>query len=296
MRVTYIGEGAHGLTNGETYWMSGEMEGPNGQGQMILVNELWQLKSDFMPAEQDSAPPPPSTESVPKVAGPKRIPDAWSYSAYSMWEECGFRYEGVKVLKMPDAPGPGMAEGQTFHTEVAAYIMGHRQTLPTRPIHKDILPVVEHLRAIDTPKTVEQQWGITKDWKTTGWFSRDAHKPTWLRIVLDAGLTYPDDTGDVVDWKTGKRYDHNDDQMEIFAAGYLTYRPWLKHITTRLEYVDTGQEEIAEFTAKEAQQLQVKWTEKARIMLADRDFTPKPGFRCKYCVRAKSAGGDCVFG
>lgn len=289
MRVTYIGEGAFGLVTNETYWMSGEME--SGGVDMILVNDLWQRKADFVPAAQDSEVP---LEKPP--AGPRKIPDAWSYSTFNMWEECPKRYEGLKIMKLGDQAGPGMAEGDAFHKQVARYIMDPSAGLPARPIHKDALPVIQGARSLDVPKTVEQQWGITPHWKQTGWFSRDPKKPTWLRVIVDLGMTYEDDTGEVVDWKTGKRYDHNDDQMEVFAAGYFVYRPWLKHVTTRLVYVDTGQEEYAEFPAKDAEKLQEKWSAKAREMLTDREWPARPGFRCKFCPRAKSAGGDCAFG
>lgn len=224
-----------------------------------------------------------------------RYPDAWSYSAYAMWEECPKRYEGVKVLKMGDQAGPGMAEGNEFHKQVADYIVRPAAPPPTRPIHRDIQPVVEQLRAMES-KTVEQQWGLTSDWRQTGWFSRDPRKPTWLRVILDVGLLYPDDTAEVIDWKTGKRYDHNDDQMEVFAAGVFSYWRHVRHVTTRLDYVDSGQEEVAEFDAKDADALRAKWSDKAKAMLADRTFPARPGFRCKYCVRARQNGGDCAFG
>lgn len=141
-------------------------------------------------------------------------------------------------------------------------------------------------------KQVEQQWGFTDCWKPTGWFAKD----TWLRVVLDVAVIYPDLIAEALDWKSGKRYGHNDDQMELFALAVMCQFVPVKHVTTRLVYVDTGEEEFAEFPVHHKQRLIDKWMKKIRPMFEDTTFSPRPNDKCKYCPLAKSISGKCAFG
>lgn len=226
---------------------------------------------------------------------PVRYPDAWSYSAYADYQLCPFKYHGRKILKLPEAPSPSLVDGRVFHDQVAKHITVPGAPAPDRPIHKRIQPIVEQLRQMDD-KIVEQQWAFTPQWKSTGWFSRNPQKPTWLRVILDVGLVYADDTATVVDWKTGKQYSTNQEQMEIFAVATFNYFPSVKALDTRLLYVDSGAEEVAEFKRSEEAALRAKWEEKARVMLSDRTWAPKPNDKCHFCVRARQNDGDCRFG
>jgi hypothetical protein len=226
--------------------------------------------------------------------GPQpRLPDAWSYSAWSDYDLCPLKYHGRKVLKLAEPPSAALEDGNKFHHQVAAHV-SQGGPLPERPIHKNILPLVAQIRDMED-KVVEQQWGFTSQWKPTGWFTKGA-KATWLRAVLDVGIVYEDQTATVVDWKTGKRYSSNDDQMELFAAVTFSYFPHLVSLETRLLYVDSGQEEQAEFNRSELPGLIDKWEGRARTMLSDRDWKPKPNDKCHFCVRARQNGGDCKFG
>jgi hypothetical protein len=224
-----------------------------------------------------------------------RYPDAWSYSAYSDYALCPFKYHGRKILKLPEPPSDALAQGNAFHQQVAAHITQPDAPAPARPIHARIAPIVAQLRETED-KVVEQQWAFTPAWKPTGWFSRNTTKPTWLRVVLDVGVAYPDATAIVGDWKTGERYDTNDEQMELFALATFAYWPHVKEVETRLWYVDNGHEEPAEFKRSEEASLRAKWEERARVMLADRTWAPKPNAMCRFCVRSRQSGGDCRFG
>lgn len=225
----------------------------------------------------------------------RRYPDAWSYSAYADYAQCPAKYEGRKVLKLHEEPGPALLDGRVFHDQIAAHITEPGAPLPDRKIHARLMPVVEQLREIDD-KIVEMQWAYTKDWKPTGWFAKGPGKATWLRVILDVGVVYPDKTAHVGDWKTGKRYDDNDEQMELFALATFAHSPWVQEVETRLWYVDNGHEEIAEFKAAEIPSLRAKWEARAQTMLSDRTFTPRPNDKCHFCVRSRQSGGDCKFG
>lgn len=226
-----------------------------------------------------------------------RYPDAWSYSAWSDYSLCPLKYHGRRILKLPEPPSTALADGNLFHQQIARHIgdgLGEPGPAPDRPIHARLLPIVAQLREIDD-KMVERQWAFTSAWKQTGWFSR-APKATWLRVVLDVGVVYPDATAHVGDWKTGKRYATNDEQMELFALATFAHAPHVNEVETRLWYIDNGHEEIAEFTRAEEAPLRAKWEGRAQKMLADRTWTPKPNDMCRFCVRARQNGGDCKFG
>lgn len=223
-----------------------------------------------------------------------RYPDAWSYSNWEVYDRCPKQYEGRKVLKLPEPVSDALQDGRDFHDQVAKYITRPSAPLPTRPIHARIRPIVEQLRETED-KIVEQQWAFTVNWKPTGWFQK-APRAAWLRVILDAAVVYPDKTSIVGDWKTGKRYDSNDDQMELFALAIFAHSPWVQETETRLWYVDNGHEECAQFTQAEAPALAAKWEDRARRMLADRDFVAKPNDKCIFCIRSRHKGGDCAFG
>lgn len=228
------------------------------------------------------------------MTGPVRYPEAWSYSAWSDYDLCPFKFHGRRILKLPEPPSPAPEDGDKFHKQIASHIMRDDAPAPDRKIHARIAPVVAQLRTIEE-KTVEQQWAFSKTWQPTGWFSR-APKAAWLRVVLDVGIAYPDNTAHVGDWKTGKRYESNDEQMELFALAVFANWRWINEVETRLWYVDNGHEEVAEFKRSEEASLRAKWEERAQRMLSDRTWTPKPNDKCHFCVRARQNGGDCRFG
>lgn len=223
-----------------------------------------------------------------------RLPEAWSYSAWSDYDTCPSKYHGRRVLKLPEPPRKALDDGNRFHNQVAKHITEPGAPAPERPIHARILPIVAQLREIEE-KVVEKQWGFTRAWKPTGWFSRGI-TATWLRVVLDVGIPYQDGEAIVGDWKTGKRYASNDEQMELFAIATFAQFSWVNSVDTRLWYVDNGHEECAGFKRTELASLTAKWEARALTMLADRTWAPKPNDKCGFCVRARQNGGDCRFG
>lgn len=222
------------------------------------------------------------------------FPTAWSYSNWEVYDRCPFQYHGRKVLKQPEPVSDSLQAGRDFHTQIAHFITLPDAPVPERPVHDRIKPIVLQLRDTED-KVVEQQWAFTRQWKPTGWFAKQP-KAAWLRVILDVGVVYPDKTAIVGDWKTGRRYDSNDDQMELFALAIFAHSPWVEEADTRLWYVDGGEEICKGFKITEAPALAAKWEERAERMLADREFVAKPNDKCKFCIRARSGGGDCKFG
>src|SRR5262245_51001335 len=130
---------------------------------------------------------------------------AWSYSRLSLWEQCPLAFKLKHIDKVKEEQSPAMARGDKIHKSAASYITGQSALSPE--LGKFNVLLTELQRMPPDVKVVEQQWGFTKNWRATGWFGSD----TWLRVILDAAVVYPDGTADVIDHKTGKQYETNRD-------------------------------------------------------------------------------------
>ena len=219
---------------------------------------------------------------------------AWSYSRYETYARCPLQFKLRYIDKLEEPKSPAMERGNVIHQGIARWLTGMAEALPREAF---ALPRMEALllevRAIpDADKMVEQQWGYNASWAPTGWFGKD----TWFRSVLDVGVMYADLTFEALDWKTGKRYGSNDDQMETQALAAKARLKATQHITTRLVYLDSGHEEFAEFPAHVIPSLQTKWESKVAPMFVDEVFAPRPNDKCRFCHFSRSNGGPCAFG
>lgn len=225
---------------------------------------------------------------------------AWSYSRWGDYERCPLYFKEKHVAKsFKDAGSAAMDRGNDIHKGTAAWLSGKTEGLPREAFQNPRAEkILMELRAMPG-LMVEQQWGFDAHWKPTGWFDSRGQAPTWLRVILDVGVLYDDMTAEAIDWKTGKRYGSNQDQMELFAVGVMCKIVPVKHVTTRLVYLDEkGKdiEDIEEFPATHKQRLIDKWTKKVEPMFTDKVFAPRPNDKCKWCPLARSKGGKCAFG
>ncbi len=215
---------------------------------------------------------------------------AWSYSRYATYATCPLQFKLSVSDGNKSPPSAAMERGLKVHRDLAAYLEGNG---PLPPVVKNPYQVKLYAEMAAYPeKLVEHQQGFTKQWKPTGWFGKD----TWYRQVYDAALLYDDMTAEAVDHKTGKKYGSNAEQMELQALSLMCqYKP-VTHVTTRLIYVDSGEEDIAEFPATEREALKAKWEQKVSSMFNDTIFAPRPNDKCKFCHFSKSNAGPCKFG
>lgn len=231
---------------------------------------------------------------------------AWSYSAYANYVLCPLQFKLRKIDKLPEPQAPALERGNTIHVGVAKFISGKTEACPPEAMaHANMADLIHQLRAIpDADKQVEQQWGYGADFTPTTWFNRAGQPDVWFRSVLDAGVMYDDMTYEDVDWKTGKRYaQSNDDQMETQALSVMMRFKPVKHVTTRLAYLDAGGAlgsstgfEFGEFPATQKQSLADKWRKKVEPMFSDTTFAPRPNDKCKWCHFSRSNTGKCAFG
>lgn len=218
------------------------------------------------------------------------IPNTWSFSRWQTWDKCPFAYKAKFILKLPDPPSPAMERGNKVHKAIDAYLTG-RGPLPPEvksPFHRQLYDEMrQHER-----KMVEQKWGFTKSWRSTGFFD---NKSVWLRAICDVVLLYDDDSVEVVDHKTGKKYGHNDDQVELFAlTTFMQFGQQAKNgVRTRLIYLDSDQEDVSMFDHAAVEGLRAKWNNRADDMLSDRRFISRAGCRCRWCEMKRAGEITC---
>ena len=221
---------------------------------------------------------------------------AWSYSRYSDYKQCPAKFKFKHLMRLPDPGSAAMQRGNAIHKMAEDYVKaGGRKKPKLPPELKNVAAEVEHCRAMGA--LAELPWGFRNDWSWTGkpnWFGDDV----WFRMKADVAVAYDDDTGLVGDWKTGKMYFSNEEQIELFGAVSLRRFPNWTKVDVRLWYTDqpVDDNEIQrEFTAKEGELIRADWAKRSKPMFADRKFAPTPNDKCGWCPFSKAKGGPCKF-
>lgn len=218
---------------------------------------------------------------------------AWSYSRYSDYKQCPAKFMYKHLMKLPDPGNAAMQRGNVIHKLAEDFVKGKLKKLP--PELKGVKHEIEFLH--DIGAVAEESWGFKQDWEwigRQGWFGDDV----WFRAKTDVRVLYEDDTLLLGDWKTGKKYFANEEQIELFAlAGYRRF-PQAREVDTRLWYTDAEPDDNAierTYTPKELEAVQRDWTKRVIPMFVDRRFAPTPNDKCTRCPFSKAKGGPCKF-
>ncbi|OQW33956.1 MAG: hypothetical protein A4E20_12055 [Nitrospira sp. SG-bin2] len=211
---------------------------------------------------------------------------AWSFSRLHQWEECPLRAKLKLLDKRQEPEGPALARGNAIHKEAEKFASGQVRALPqSLALMKDDFKELKKAKPL-----VEQQWAFTINWEPTEWFAKDA----WLRVICDAVTVSPPNAV-VIDHKTGKLREGYNDQVELFALAALAKFQDVQTVRTELWYLDHGVIKDDEFNRSMEKKLRTKWEKRARPLLADTTFAPRPGFHCRWCHFSKSKGGPCKY-
>lgn len=223
---------------------------------------------------------------------------AWSYSRYNDYDTCPLMFKLKHIDKIKPPGSAAMDRGSDIHKLGENFLKDPKAKKPPAE-YAYFADQMKELKALN-PR-VELQLGFTSNWTPAyssprdphGWFARD----TWLRIVCDVDVRYEDHTADIIDFKTGRRYDTNEAQVELFSCAPFMEDPKIQSVTTRLWYLDqpVDNEVVREYTRKDFEAIKKDWTKKVKPMFVDKRFAPKPNRRCGTCHFRKTNGGPCKF-
>ena len=218
---------------------------------------------------------------------------AWSYSRYSDYQQCPAKFKYKHLMRLPDPGSPAMERGNVIHKLAEDYVKAKLDAVPP-----ELANVADELNFLkDNFATAEESWGFRKSWDwigRPGWFGDDV----WFRMKADVVVSYDDDTGLVGDWKTGKMYFSNEEQIELFGAVAMRRHTNWSEVDVRLWYTDSpaDENEIQRvYTRKEGELVLKDWEKRVKPMFADKRFAPTPNQRCGWCPYSKAKGGPCQF-
>lgn len=230
---------------------------------------------------------------------------AWSYSALTLFESCPRQFKYRKIDKLPEPKAEAMVRGIRIHNEAAKFLEGKLDEVPD----SCMLFEDQFWELRDMNPIVEQQWAFTQGYKSVSWFDKKVR----LRIIIDVGLEYSNNTADIIDHKTGKfrgeeeededgeityvveEGSEYDEQMALFAAGMFKRNPLLTDVTTRLWFLDQGIEVIKEYTKDQALNKLDELEDRAEVMMTTERFPPSPSWKCRFCVWSADQEGQCEF-
>lgn len=203
---------------------------------------------------------------------------SWSLSALQMYESCPACYKANRIDKIKGGPAsPAMERGIAIHAKGEHYLTGDIPNVPKE--YDDFKVELRNLR--NHGALPEKQAAFTKDWKPTGWTSRDA----WLRLVVDAEVE-TEDSLLLIDFKTGRIYaDKHEDQANLYATSYLQ-QDVHEEIDVEFWYLDqNGTVKDYRYLKDSTSMYREYWEDRVAPLFAETKWPTTPSkFACRYCV------------
>ncbi len=251
---------------------------------------------------------PVSKKKVVKKKKPVKKIKSWSFSRYSLYNQCPLKLKLSAIDKIKEPGSPALIRGRDIHDMAEKYIKGQ---LPKMPIELALFKkeftmlkgrYKKRLKAI----VVEDNWAFTKDWNETRW---DDWVNCWVRIKLDCAHEIKDGVLIITDWKTGKIRPEDVvkymEQLSLYALAAFLLHPYLTEVRPRLAFLDHGvyfpgpNDEEVVYYPNDVNMLKKLWSKRVRPMLNDTKFAPKPNRFCGWCFYRASnkanGGGQCKY-
>lgn len=219
---------------------------------------------------------------------------SWSFSALYWYELCPAKFYWERIAKLPTKKKAYFEKGNEAHRAAEKYVesKGEIRPLPDsiRYNREFLAEVARHTGGASY--TIEQKWGFTKSYKPTDWIGQH----TYFRMVMDWSVDYGDGAAEMVDWKTGKMWASNKDEMACFAMGYFHRMPHIQRLTTRLVYFSSNNQDLEEWDRSQLPALTAHFEQRAARLFEERQWLPRPNDRCRQCDFSKKDGGPCRYG
>lgn len=234
---------------------------------------------------------------------------SWSPSKLMGYEQCPASTKYKYIDKIPDEPiddpDHPLVRGQRIHGQAEQYVAGRTKKMgpDLDNAAAKVKRILNELRADYTKKRVrvEMELAFDRTWKACRWISKEVY----VRFKVDVvHLLKPEpkapSTADVIDWKTG-RYKPEDpayeDQLRSYSVAVLS-SGLVEKVEPRLVFTDSGdivKKPEANLHVKDLKKMQEYWDKRAKVMMNDTKFAPRPGNYCRYCPYSTNKGGPCRY-
>lgn len=200
----------------------------------------------------------------------------WTISRLKQYESCPRQYQWTHILKYPQVGvlAPALVRGTAIHESIEAHLKHGTKLSP------EVSPQWAHQLGVlkQDGCTSEEMWEFD-----AGWNPLLPDATLWLRMKIDAWQPTSPTVLTVIDFKTGKPWPANMEQLEVYALGAFGRYDAVQEVRAALWYLDDEEPHEKTFKREHAGKLARKWEGRADRMLTDATFAPKPGFACKWC-------------
>jgi len=213
---------------------------------------------------------------------------SWSYSKLSTYERCPamkkYRYD-LKV-EVSRVDSPQAQRGTALHEDLERNLGKTVYEVP-----EWMRPHMPHLEKYQSGKK-ELVVRLTEDWKPVV-------EDHWLICIIDLNHIEDDKYATVIDYKSGKRYETHQEQIELYNLSVLAQNPEVERVEGKCYYLDEppGGWGPPVFTFREQfEAVRKRWEDRVAMMDCDTEGAPRPGYYCRWCDYRKENGGPCPFG
>lgn len=209
----------------------------------------------------------------------------WSYSRLADYEKCPAAYKWRHIDKLPEEKGTALERGIKIHGQVEQFIL-HGRELP--PDFKRFHGYIDHVRQ-RPGLVVEEMWAHDRKWVPCA----PKSEPAWWRGKLDA-YWLEGTTAHVVDWKTGRIYDSNRDQMRMYAGAVFAREPKVTDVVVELVYLDARESRAEDYRRQDHYEaIRTAYNDRVGRLEAEQEWRPLTGPYCRWCSFSKAKGGPC---
>jgi len=224
----------------------------------------------------------------------------WTVSALKDFETCPAKYEwsylfepkdwaAIGYTVVPAKGSPAMERGTEIHQTCEDYVKGN-----VTQLHPAIGPAwaawITDLREIGAKS--EEAWKFDQDWHP--WNPGD-FGTLWLSMKIDAHYPVGRDILHLIDYKTGKPWPANIEQVEVYALGAFAMYDDVHTVHGSLWYLDHEEPHDKTFTRAQAPKLARKWEQRAARLLDSTEYPKKPNRFCGWCPYSHKKGGPCGY-
>lgn len=201
----------------------------------------------------------------------------WTPSRLKDYEMCPARYKYRYIDGLPSPSGPAADRGTRIHNSLEAYVKGETDEMDpeVRPAWRTLVQQLRDVHKANAEEMLELE---------RGWYPLEAGGELWLRVKIDVWYVEAPSIYHVIDYKTGKPYAANIEQVEIYSLVIFANHEDAEVAKSALWYLDSDEPHEKTIYREDAGRLARKWEQRAGRMLDATSFPAKPNRRiCSWC-------------